>query len=385
MSIKIEDNYQYVETEMLERIFLLQNPSNMRRCNDHMIEQLIDIAPDDITVVKRRGNVLMRKGKPSGPHPYFLAHLDQVHDYAPMMELAIENYKGGGELLCAYDANDRECGVGGDDKCGIYLAMLMLHRLDHVTVVFVRDEEVGCEGSADVPLSWFKHAAFVIQSDRNNTTMDIIGDTNGMNCASVTFLDEMCSLTTAIEHGHTTNTGSITDVGELASRGLEISMVNISSGYHMAHTASEYVDLRQLDVSIALAHEAAQKLGDRKWKHKPTSSWQSFSKRKNYSWGGSSRYDSAFSPSSPVQKALATLDAQEIEEFTLDDAPCFVNHESYTRDEVIDGLEEYGYDRNFDALDHFDDGDLIACVRDIGFTIKIERAPLSYAASDEES
>lgn len=370
MSIKLTDKYEYVEHEMLERIFMLQNPSNMRRCNDYMIEQLIDLAPEGVTVVRRRGNLLIRKGASSGPHPYYLAHLDQVHDYAPFMELAVEEFKHGGELLCAYDANDRQHGVGGDDKCGIYLAMVMLHKLDHVTAVFVRDEEVGCQGSSEVPLSWFKHAAFVIQSDRNNTTMDVIRDTNGMTCASDEFLSSILELPIAVEQGHSENTGSITDVGELASRGLEVSMINISSGYHHAHTDDEYVDLRELDVSIILAYEAAQNLGDIKWHHKPTSSWGKRSKRWSYT-----EYDEFTTPryDSGLQSELREAGFEyghQVDDWTPTDE-VFSNFNNYSRQEVIDGLEEFGYDRNFDALDHFDDGDLIACVRDLGYNIKI--------------
>lgn len=371
MSLKLKTKYKFVETEMLERIFLLQNPSNMRRCNDHMIDQLIDMAPDNVTVVRSRGSVLMRKGKARGKHPHFLAHLDQVHDYAPFMELAVEHDKHDRELLCAYDANDHECGVGGDDKCGIYLAMIMLHKLPHVTVVFVRDEEVGCEGSSEVPLSWFKHASFVIQSDRNNYTMDIISDTNGMKCASDSFMESMLALPTAIEAGHSENTGSITDIGELASRGLNVSMVNISSGYHNAHTPSEFVDLYELDVSIRLAYDAATTLGDRKWENHPTSTWRSYS-RKASRWSSPAYSLDQLPSESPVQNALFKLDNQEEDYSPSDDYP-FSNHESYSREETIVGLEEFGYDRIFDGLDTFDDKELEDCVSTLGYQIRIVR------------
>lgn len=107
---------EFIDMQMINDIFILQNPSRMRKCNDHMIEALTALAPEGCTVVKKAGNMLIRKGDASGPHPFFLAHLDQVHAYAPFMELVVD-----GDELSAIDANDDPAGVGGDDKCGIYV------------------------------------------------------------------------------------------------------------------------------------------------------------------------------------------------------------------------------------------------------------------------
>ncbi len=199
---------------LLLSVFAIQNPSRNRACNDHAMEVIAKLAPAGCTVVRSKGNMLVRKGKASGPHPYFIAHMDQVHDYVPFMKVLVS-----GNVLHAVDGNQEQCGVGGDDKCGIYLALSMLHTLPHCTAVFVRDEEVGCLGSGEVPLAWFKHASFVIQADRNNRTMDVIRSTNGMSCASDAFMAAILSLPMAVAAKHSPAEGSITDVGELASRG----------------------------------------------------------------------------------------------------------------------------------------------------------------------
>jgi len=294
---------EFIDMQMINDIFILQNPSRMKKCNDHMIAALTALAPEGCTVVKKAGNMLIRKGAASGPHPIVTGKLDQVHDYAPFMELVVD-----GDELSAIDANDAPAGVGGDDKCGIYVAMQMLHRLDQVTVVFVRDEEVGCLGSGSVPLSWFKHASFVLQADRNNRTMDIIRETNCMNCASDEFFAAMLNLPTAIDHDHSEAYGSITDIGELASRGLPISMVNISSGYHMPHSDSEYVLLSQLDVACSLAYEAATLLGNREWTHTPVDNYRYFSgPAKKFKWEA----ELADSHTSTIQQKLADMEGRQ--------------------------------------------------------------------------
>lgn len=353
---------EFIDMQMINDIFILQNPSRMRKCNDHMIEALVALAPEGCTVVKKAGNVLIRKGAASGPHPFYLAHLDQVHDYAPFMELVVD-----GDELSAIDANDEPAGVGGDDKCGIYVAMQMLHRLDQVTVVFVRDEEVGCLGSGSVPLTWFKHAAFVLQADRNNRTMDIIRETNGMNCASDEFFAAMLNLPTAIDHSHSEAYGSITDIGELSSRGLAISMVNISSGYHMPHCDSEYVLLSQLDIACSIAYEAARLLGDKPWTHTPVDNYRYYTApSKKFKW----ETEVADSHASSIQQKLADMEGREPsartwsfdgeeEETEYIHDPSYadycipdygVDDQDISRDDLIDLLMTYGYDVDYDGL-----------------------------------
>jgi hypothetical protein len=311
-----------LNNRLLKAVFEIQNPSENKRCNDHAMKVITSLAPKGCTIVRKSGNLLIRKGGPTGPHPYFLAHMDQVHNYEPFMQLRLHD-----GVLSALDGNDKQCGVGGDDKCGIYLALAMLHELDHCTAVFVRDEEIGCLGSGSVPLTWFDHAAFVVQSDRNNRTFDVIRDTNGMTCASDEFIAAVLALPQASRHSE--NTGSITDIGELACRGLEVSMINISSGYHDPHTSKEVVVLDELLISCELALAIARTMGDYKWSHKPTSSWHNYYS-KDYKWIPYSKSDDW-----SIDPPLAKHDA---------------DYGGY-RETLYRQLEENGLCREFDMLD----------------------------------
>ena len=328
---------------LLLSVFAIQNPSRNRACNDHTMQTIIGLAPEGCMVIRNKGNLLIRKGPATGPHPYFLAHMDQVHDYVPFMKVRVS-----GNLLHAVDGNDAQTGVGGDDKCGIYLALLMLARLDHCTAVFVRDEEVGCLGSAEVPLSWFDAAAFVIQADRNNRSMDIIRDTNGMTCASDAFMDGLDELPIVCAAGHTENTGSVTDIGELSGRGLPVSMVNISSGYHNPHSHTEVVHLDELGIACQLAFEAASLMGMTCWHHIPESqyfggkSWD-YPTRK----GGGSTYGGYASEE--------WMPRSEEQEATFEE-----EQDAKLREATIRKLvDEYLYDREFDCLDVWETEDLL--------------------------
>jgi hypothetical protein len=334
--------------DLLHAVFAIQNPSRNRACNDHAMDVITKLAPKGCTVVRNKGNLLIRRGPNEGLHPHYLAHMDQVHDYQPFMRVLVTD-----NTLHAIDGNGSQCGVGGDDKCGIYVALRMLHTLPHCTAVFVRDEEVGCLGSSTVPLAWFKNAAFVIQADRNNYTMDLIRDTNGMECASDDFIDAVLKLPIVRAAGHTENSGSITDVGELASRGLKVSMINISSGYHHAHTSREIVKLDELSVTVELAYEAGTMLGDTYWKHKPTSSWGDYSYG-SYGKGkgagtcfGAGGWDDegVYEPTAYEKTYFGRLDAGTL--MTADEA-----EEEAERQQLIDTMvHDFGFDRDLDNLD----------------------------------
>jgi len=333
------------DMKLLKAVFAIQNPSNNKACNDHAMSIITGLAPDGCTVVRNKGNLLIRKGAATGPHPHYLAHMDQVHDYVPFMSLEVQ-----GNVLAAFDGNDKQTGVGGDDKSGIYLALMMLHHLDHCTAVFVRDEEVGCQGSGVVPLEWFAHAAFVIQADRNNRTMDIIRSTNGMTCSSDGFFDAMLGLPICTAAKHSEAHGSVTDIGELASRGLHVSMVNISSGYHDPHSSRETVHMDELSIMLEVGRQAAALLGDQRWDHVPEDEYAQYR-----GYGKRSSYPSYGKPSYTGLEDEWTTGSGYMD-INLDTDTVDIDAE---REEIIHLLvTDHGFDREFDGLDQLDTADL---------------------------
>lgn len=325
-----------INNQLLFDVFEIQNPSRNEACNNEALRVIESLLPDGCTVVKSAGNMIVRKGDTSKYHPFFVAHTDQVHDYVPFMSLRIE--KG---ILYAYDGNNKQTGTGGDDKCGIYLALEMLHRLDTVSCVFVRDEEVGCVGSSSIPMEWFANASFVLQADRNNHTFDIIRSTNGMNCASDEFMEALFDLPIAV--GHSEACGSVTDIGELARRGLRVSAVNISSGYHNPHQRSEVVNLEELAIACELALQAATKYGHKQWSHTATSKFDDYGYWSSFKT--SSKYDDMF------------LDEKE-------SWPYVEIPSTPEREELISKLQGLGFDRELDRLESLYDEELVEWIED---------------------
>ena len=338
-----------INTQLLLATFAIQNPSRNIACNNEAMRVIESLAPDGCIVVKSSGNMIIRKGDTSGTHPMYLAHMDQVHSYAPFMTLHIKN-----DVLSAYDGNGKQCGTGGDDKCGVYLALEMLHHLPNVSCVFVRDEEVGCLGSGIVPIGWFDNAAFVIQSDRNNRTFDIVRKTNGMNCASDAFMNALLALPVACKHNE--ESGSVTDIGELASRGLPVSCVNISSGYHNPHQDTEIVRLSELAIACELALQAGLLHGGVVWEHTPTSTYAEYATVGHYS---SSYGRSRTGRGAPYYDYLEDINDKFYAADEISDANLGSVFESTPeRERLITSLEAFGYDRTYDMLENFDTDEL---------------------------
>ena len=186
------------------------------------------------------GNILIEKG--NAPYPCYVAHLDTVHDYDDGFNLVIENVAGR-TMLRAHDDSKKFVGVGGDDKCGIFVCLQLLKTLDSCKVVFFSREESGGIGSSNVSLGFFKDCKFIAGIDRWNG-QDIITRYGGGKTVSKRFLKDTKSLLR--EYGYSENTGFFTDCFNLFDRDVGLSCMNISCGYYMHHSDNEYVDTNEL-------------------------------------------------------------------------------------------------------------------------------------------
>ena len=108
------------------------------------------------------GNIYMTKGT-SDTYPCMVAHLDQVQKYHPTDFTVIETK----DLLFGYSPTERSfCGLGADDKNGIWLCLQCLQKFNEIKVAFFVGEEVGCIGSSKANMEFFNDCRFVIQPDK---------------------------------------------------------------------------------------------------------------------------------------------------------------------------------------------------------------------------
>ena len=219
--------------ELLKQLYMVSSPSKDEKdmfafiCNwmgQHKFE--CNVHDWGITCVKGVSNT----------YPCIVAHMDEVHKRHPYKRIVETD-----GIVFGYDVNEcAQCGIGADDKNGIWVALKMLERLDAVKVAFFVGEEIGCAGSSQCDMSFFDDCRFVVQCDRRNGS-DFITDAGLELCS-----DEFVKACKIENFGYHEEHGLMTDVLELKERGLKVSAVNLSCGYYKPHTAEEYTELSEL-------------------------------------------------------------------------------------------------------------------------------------------
>lgn len=183
------------------------------------------------------GNLLIVKGE-SDTYPCLAAHMDQVQHIHSKDFRAVDI---DGDVIGWSPKCHSQQGLGADDKNGIFICLELLRRFDVMKVAFFVGEEVGCTGSSQVDLGFFKDCRFIIEPDRKGSD-DLI---TSMFCGKVCS-EEFIKATNADLFGYKEACGTITDVGELVERGVGISCLNLSCGYYHAHTDEEITVLSDL-------------------------------------------------------------------------------------------------------------------------------------------
>lgn len=161
------------------------------------------------------------------------AHLDTVH-VEPVEEIF---YWEDGCLSSPQ-------GIGGDDRCGVYMILDILRKTDlRPSILFCEDEETGCIGAQKfIKTQYAKEMQalkFMIELDRANAN-DIVF----YGCDNKDFTEWVKKVT-----GYIVAHGSMSDISYLAPD-AGVAAVNISCGYYNQHTLSEYVVPEEMNRSI---------------------------------------------------------------------------------------------------------------------------------------
>jgi di/tripeptidase len=206
-------------------------------------------------------------------YPCMVAHTDTVHrfeDEIHVQEEMLPNRQKQSKLsLKAYDQNGKPVGIGGDDKCGVYGALVSLRDLPHVKGAFFVSEETGCWGSKEASPEFFSDVAYAIQLDAPSNYMvtEVCSGTRlfDRNSDFYRIADEV--LTESFEH-HEFMIHPYTDVSQLKKK-FDFSCINFSCGYYNYHTAQEYVVIEDLQTAIHTAHKMIERLGYVKHEYEP--------------------------------------------------------------------------------------------------------------------
>ena len=160
-----------------------------------------------------------------------VAHMDTVHKDP----VKLITYSDDGNTISSPQ------GIGGDDRCGIYMIMEIIKK-HRCSVLFAEDEEMGCIGAKKfVKNNYIKDLEFnyMIELDRKGSK-----DAVFYECDNPEF-EEFITRSEDWE----TAPGIFTDICTLAPE-IGCAAVNFSCGYYNAHTTKEYVVLPEMEANI---------------------------------------------------------------------------------------------------------------------------------------
>jgi di/tripeptidase len=301
-----------MNTEKLNRLKEVLSVPTHSRNEVLMIEYLKKVLTEkgyDFTV-DSIGNIYVTKGVAEW-YPCFVAHTDTVHRVNPNLRV-VELTEGNKTILTGIDSvTMKPSGIGGDDKCGVFLCLEMLDTLDNVKVALFVSEEIGCIGSKQADPEFFKNVGYAIQYDSPE------GDSMSMTLMGKQLFGKSSDFGTKVgglikEHGITSwERHPYTDIWPLMEK-FGFSCLNLAAGYHRYHTDNEYVVVEEVENSFNLGLKLHEILGENFYERiedkleKPK--YQSF-------WGGYYSNPKVISTdSNQSQKTILTEDEDDEDE-----------------------------------------------------------------------
>lgn len=214
------------------------------------------------------GNLYVTKGS-ADFFPCVCAHTDSVHS---IQDYTIEEITFKDKLrLIGKNSDGYQCGIGADDKAGVFICMELLDQLPNIKVALFAGEEFGCVGSQNAQPAFFKDVAYVMEFDCP-ANADITHYCNGVQLFEEQGKFYQTIKPILVEHMKkepTLHRHPYTDVWPL-KRMFDFSCINIATGYYQYHQQNEYVIVDEVLTAITMGKEIIQTLGYEKQEFNPS-------------------------------------------------------------------------------------------------------------------
>lgn len=221
-----------LDFNLLKDLYCVFSPSQGEKKMRRFIKRYISANVPSASIVQdESGNLLITKGA-AERYPCLCAHMDQVQDFHPKDFVCIDDY---GVIFGYSPKTHKQCGLGADDKNGLFIALSCLKKYDVLKCAFFVGEEIGCIGSSAVDVSFFDNCTFCAQIDRRGNSDLVTRISWDEICSSEFLKDADCDA-----WGYCVSDGLMTDVEALRRNGVNASCVNMSCGYYEPHTDHEF-------------------------------------------------------------------------------------------------------------------------------------------------
>ena len=218
---------------------------------DYTVHYTIDVA----------GNLYITKGV-AEVYPCVCAHTDSVQEHTDI-EIHEVTYKNILRLIGKHSEGGAQCGIGADDKAGVFVCMELLRQMPVLKVALFAGEEFGCIGSQNSDPEFFKNVGYVIEFDCPGSA-DVTHYCNG-----VQLFDEQGDFYGIVKPVLTEAMGRepklwrhpYTDVWPI-KRFHPISCINLATGYYKYHTQFEYVIVDDVLNAVKMGKSCIEALGE---------------------------------------------------------------------------------------------------------------------------
>lgn len=197
---------------------------------------LLDLFPKD-TSKDKHGNYFYKIGDSK---TIFASHIDTVSTFYTDVKHCMRDFKKG--LI----RTKGDTTLGADDKAGMTIMLWMIKNEIPGLYYFFIGEEVGCIGSGLVASFDKLENEYdkIISFDRRGTNSVITHQSSGRSCSD-NFADDLCDELNKSGMSYIKDTGGVyTDSAEFM--GTIAECTNISVGYYLEHTKTEYQDIHHL-------------------------------------------------------------------------------------------------------------------------------------------
>ncbi len=120
--------------------------------------------------IDKKGNIYLTKGliEENEYYPCVVSHIDTVHSKHSLLiqenrRLRIEEFQD--MLIALHPDTNIQTGIGGDDKCGVFVCLTMMNKFDVIKGAFFVEEEIGMRGSKQSDDNFFNNVGYAIQFD----------------------------------------------------------------------------------------------------------------------------------------------------------------------------------------------------------------------------
>tara|TARA_R100001443_G_scaffold117393_1_gene141970 strand:+ start:5063 stop:6142 length:1080 start_codon:yes stop_codon:yes gene_type:complete len=229
----------------------------------------------------KHDNIYVTKGDAS-IFPCVVSHTDTVHEIYKSYKVM----KANGNYFGFDGYTMKQVGCGGDDKVGIWICLEALRKFDNIKVCFFAQEEIGCIGSSKADHEFFDDVGYVFECDRKGNK-DFVQESSGVKMFGKKFKKAIRPILD--NYNYEITTGGLTDVHEI-SQIADVACANMSCGYYNPHSDKEYVNIIDAIRTKDLVLDLIEHLGEVRYKHKATHTYQGYSY-----YGGYTSYGSGWS------------------------------------------------------------------------------------------